>query len=91
MPRKAAPKIPNPYTLSHRIRAKNGDWGEWYSAIGQWFGIEQAKSQVMMLKRSRKDRDMEFKIFYEGKYLNLKEEVIEGSFILDIRNEGNSI
>jgi hypothetical protein len=39
----------------------------------------------MMLKRSRKDRDMEFKILYDGKYLNLKEEVIEGSFILDIR------
>jgi hypothetical protein len=85
MPKYKPNKIPNPYTLSHRVRAKNGDWGEWSSAIGQWFGIDQAKSQVMMLKRSRKDRDMEFKIFYEGKYLNLKEEVIEGSFMLDIR------
>lgn len=38
-----------------------------------------------MLKRSRKDRDMEFKIYYEGKFLNLYGQEIEGSFTLDIR------
>jgi hypothetical protein len=85
MPRTKTPPIPNPYALSYRIRKRNGDWDNWVTGTGQWFGIDQVQNQVMNLKRSRKDRDMEFKILYDGKYLNLKEEVIEGSFTLDIR------
>ena len=85
MPRKPKTQIQNEYTLSYRIRLRNGNWDKWIVGTGQWMGIEHVQGQVMMLKRSRKDRDMEFKIFRDGKYLNLKEQEIEGSFTLDIR------
>jgi len=85
MPRKPKQQIQDEYALSYRIRLRNGNWDKWVIGTGQWIGIEHVQSQVMMLKRSRKDRDMEFKIFRDGKYLNLKEQEIEGSFTLDIR------
>jgi hypothetical protein len=75
--------IPNSYMLSHRFRLRNGEWSDWNNAVGQWFGIETVQKQVTMLKRSKKEREMEFSIKYLGKYLDLQGNEIKGSFTLE--------
>jgi hypothetical protein len=85
MARKQRQTIKNPYTLSHRVRAKNGEWGNWITGTGEWIGMGHVQNQIKMLKRSRKSREMEFKLKYDGKFLNQKGEQIECSFKLDRR------
>lgn len=77
--------IPNSYMLAHRFRKRNGQWSDWNNAIGQWQGIEIVRNQIAILKRSRPNREMEFSIKYEGKYLDLAGNQIEGSFKLDTK------
>jgi len=75
--------IPDSYTLSHRFRLRNGNWSGWSNAVGQWMGIETVQKQIVILKRSKKEREMEFSIKYKNKYLDINGHEIKGSFKLE--------
>jgi hypothetical protein len=78
---KKIPSLSNPYTLRYRFSDHNGNWTNWSTGFGEWMGIEHVQSQIRMLAKSKKHRQMEIEIKYQGRYLNYIGTEIDGSII----------
>ena len=74
--------INDPYELNHRIQRPDGSFGQWNKAKGEWFGITHVFGQVKRLKQAYLKHRMQFEIKYQGMYLDLKGNEIDGWFEL---------
>ena len=74
--------------FSYRVHESGFKVSDWHHSVGQWFGIDQVKKQVDIVKKWQKLKDVEFCIKYLGKYIDLEENQIKYSF--KIKSDDNS-
>ena len=82
MKRRKPPK--KDYSLDYRVKMKDGKWGDWKCAFGEWIGLQQVQNQINMLIRSH-PRTIEIRFEMKGKLLDYEGNEIGRNLIFEKR------
>lgn len=72
------------YSLSYRIKSKDGIWGKWHIGHGQWISLELVQKQIQMLVRSQ-HRTIEIEFKKDGQLLDYHGNKTEKNIVYETR------